>query len=160
MTTMVAVGYGPEALVDLVAARCGTRARSRHRAAGIPPGRGRRYWSYVCVTRNAARPRACPSIRDPFRQALAGAAIPVLPDRAAVAARVAPLGGIAAESMRQATRRAERHVTQLLAKARKSGRLGAARHLIASEGLAAVGAMITTYRARRPGTPPTTSSPG
>jgi hypothetical protein len=64
-----------------------------------------------------------------------------------VAARVAPLGGITAESMRQATRRAERHVTQLLAKARKSGRLGAVRHLIASEGLATVGAMITTYRA-------------
>jgi hypothetical protein len=71
----------------------------------------------------------------------------VLPGRAAVAARVAPLGGIATESMRQATRRAERHVTQLLAKARKSGRLGAVRHLIASEGLATVGAMITTYRA-------------
>ena len=71
----------------------------------------------------------------------------VLPGRAAVAARVAPLGGIAAESMRQATRRAERHVTQLLAKARKSGRLGAVRHLIASEGLATVSAMITTYRA-------------
>ena len=67
-------------------------------------------------------------------------------NRAALAARVAPLGGIAAESMRQATRRAERHVARLLAKVRKSGRLGAARHMIAAEGLAAVGAMITCYR--------------
>jgi hypothetical protein len=49
--------------------------------------------------------------------------------------------------MRQATRRAERHVTQFLARARKSGRLGAVRHLIASEGLATSTAMITAYRA-------------
>ena len=69
----------------------------------------------------------------------------VLARRAAPAARVAPLGGIAAASMRQATRRAERHVAQLLAKIRKSARLGAARHMIAA-GLAAVGAMITRYR--------------
>ena len=65
---------------------------------------------------------------------------------AAVAARVAPLGGIAAESMRQATRRAEQHVARLLAKVRRSARLGAARHMIAAEGLAAVGQMITWYR--------------
>jgi hypothetical protein len=48
--------------------------------------------------------------------------------------------------MRQATRRAEQHIAQLLGKVRRSGRLGAARHMIASEGLAAVGAMITRYR--------------
>ena len=48
--------------------------------------------------------------------------------------------------MRQATRRAERHVAQLLANVRKSGRLGAARHMIAAEGRAAVGAMIARYR--------------
>ena len=48
--------------------------------------------------------------------------------------------------MRQATRRAERHVARLLAKVRKSARLGAARHMIAAEGLAAVGAMIARYR--------------
>jgi hypothetical protein len=70
----------------------------------------------------------------------------VLADRAAVAARVAPIGGIAEQSMRQATRRAERHVKQVLAKVRKSSRLGAARHMIASEGLAAVSAMIAAYR--------------
>jgi hypothetical protein len=79
--------------------------------------------------------------------ALADFGLPVLADRTALAARVAPLGGIAAESMRQATRRAERHVAQLLAKVRKSARLGAARQMIVTEGLAAVGAMITRYRA-------------
>jgi hypothetical protein len=77
---------------------------------------------------------------------MASAGIQVLADRSAVAARVAPLGGIAAESMRQATRRAEQHVSQLLAKVRKSGRIGAARHMIAAEGLNAVGGMIATYR--------------
>jgi hypothetical protein len=70
----------------------------------------------------------------------------VLASRAALAARVAPLGGIAAESMRQATRRAERHAARLLANVRKSARLGAAWHMIAAEGLAAVGAMIARYR--------------
>ena len=63
-----------------------------------------------------------------------------------MAARVAPIGGIAAESMRQATRRAGQHVAQLLAKVRRSSRIGAARHMIAAEGLAAVGAMIARYR--------------
>jgi hypothetical protein len=70
----------------------------------------------------------------------------VLADRAALVARVAPIGGIAEESMRQATRRAERHVKQLLSKVRKSSRLAAARHMIAAEGLAAVSAMIAVYR--------------
>jgi hypothetical protein len=107
---------------------------------------GGRYWSYLCDD-----DECCPAAGMPFDASAPSATdggnpTQVLPDRAAVAARVAPLGGITAESMRQATRRAERHVTQLLAKARKSGRLGAVRHLIASEGLATVGAMIATYR--------------
>jgi hypothetical protein len=48
--------------------------------------------------------------------------------------------------MRQATRRAEQHVARLLAKVRKSSRIGAARRMIAAEGLAAAGAMIAAYR--------------
>ena len=67
--------------------------------------------------------------------------------RAAVVARIAPLGGIAAESMRQATRRAEQHVTQLLARVRKSSRTGAARRMIAAEG----GSDHATARSARPG---------
>ncbi len=149
ITTMVAVGYGPGALVDLVAAA----VRDAGREAGVDLQEflrveGGRYWSYFCGDDECCPAAGVPI--DPRPQAAAiGTAVEekVLPGRAAVAARVAPLGGIAAESMRQATRRAERHVTQLLAKARKSGRLGAVRHLIASEGLATVSAMITTYRA-------------
>ncbi len=77
---------------------------------------------------------------------MAAAGKQVLADRAAVAARVAPIGGIAAESMRQATRRAGQHAAQLLAKVRRSARIGAARHMIAAEGLATVGGMIVRYR--------------
>jgi hypothetical protein len=107
------------------------------------------YWSYLCADEDC-----CPAAGTPFdpgvhsaAAAMGSAGNQVLADRAAVAARVAPLGGIAAESMRQATRRAERHAAQLLAKVRKSSRIGAARRLIAAEGLNAVGATIATYRA-------------
>jgi hypothetical protein len=147
LTSAVAVAYGPAALAGLVADALRDAARSAglelREFLRVEDGR---YWSYVC--RDEA---CCPAAGVPFDgstlSGLAATEDRVLPDRAAVAARVAPLGGIAAESMRQATRRAERHVTQLLAQARKSGRLGAVRHLIASEGLATTSAMITAYRA-------------
>jgi hypothetical protein len=148
LTALVAVGYGSRALVDPVAGAL----RAAAAPAGIDIGdilrvEGRRYWSYLC-----AEEACCPAAGTPFAPdsravfALASTGGQVLADRAAVAARVAPLGGLAAESMRQATRRAERHVHQLLARVRKSARLGAARRMIAAEGLNAVGSMIRTYR--------------
>ena len=150
LATLVAVGYGPGSLVDPVAEALQTAART----AGIDVldilhVQDGRYWSYLCVDEDC-----CPAAGTPFdpvthsaAAVMATAGDPVLADRAAVAARVAPLGGIAAESMRQATRRAERHAAQLLAKVRKSRRIGAARQLIAAEGLNEVGAMIAAYRA-------------
>jgi len=150
LAMLVAVGYGPGSLVDPVAGALGAAART----AGIDVldvlrVEDGRYWSYLCADEDC-----CPATGMPFAPdahsaaaAMASAGNQVLADRAAVAARVAPLGGIAAESMRQATRRAERHAAQLLAKVRKSPRIGAARQLIAAEGLNAVGAMIATYRA-------------
>jgi Domain of unknown function (DUF4192) len=151
LTAAVAVGYGPEALVTPVA----NELRDAAWQAGIDLREflrvtGGHYWSYVC-----GNEECCPADGVPFdtaaadpaeAEALAAVGDRVLAGRAALAARVAPLGGIAAESMRQATRRAEQHVTRLLAKVRKSSRLGAARHMIAAEGLAAVGAMISRYR--------------
>jgi hypothetical protein len=151
LTAAVAVGYGPEALVAPV-------ARELREAAWQAPIDLReflrvadgRYWSYVC-----GNEKCCPAEGVPFdataadpaeAEALAAVGDRVLATRAAVVARVAPLGGIAAESMRQATRRAEQHVAQLLAKVRRSGRLGAARQMIAAEGLAAVGTLIVRYR--------------
>jgi hypothetical protein len=151
LTAMVAVGYGPESQVTPVA----NAVRKAARKADLEVGeflrvQDSRYWSYLC--RNEM---CCPADGVPFdaeaadpaeAAALARVGERVLASRAALAARVSPLGGIAAESMRQATRRAEQHVAQLLAKVRKSSRLGAARHMIAAEGLAAVGSMIARYR--------------
>ncbi len=150
LTVAVAVGYGPAPLVDPVAAALRDAARKARIELRelLRVGDGR-YWSYLCGDE-----ACCPAAGVPFEAGTQAAGIvadaagiPVLPGRAAVAARVAPLGGITAESMRRATRRAEGHVTQLVSKVRKSARLGAARRLIAAEGLAAVGAMIAAYRA-------------
>jgi hypothetical protein len=150
LAALVAVGFGPRSLVDQVAGALGAAART----AGIDVldvlrVEDGRYWSYLCADEDC-----CPAAGTPFDPGahsaaadMAGAGNRVLADRAAVAARVAPLGGSTAESMRQATRRAERHAAQLLAKVRKSSRIGAARQLIAAEGLNAVGAMIAAYRA-------------
>jgi hypothetical protein len=149
LTAMTAVGYGAEVLVDPVA----YALRDAARQAGIDLRdvlrvEDGRYWSYACGDE-----ACCPAAGTPFdpavssaAAAMAAAGISVLADRAEVAARVAPVGGSVAASMRQATRRAERHASRLLAKVRKSARLGAARQMIAATGLNAVGAMIATYR--------------
>jgi Domain of unknown function (DUF4192) len=151
LTAAVAIGYGPEALVTPVA----TELREAAWQAAIDVGeflrvQDGRYWSLVCGNEQCCPPEGVPfdtAPADPAEAAaLARVGDQVLAGRAAVAARVAPLGGIARKSMRQATRRAEQHVAQLLGQVRRSGRLGAARHMIAAEGLAAVGAMIARYR--------------
>ena len=168
LNALVAVGYGPRMLVDPVADALRGAARAAEiDVADVLRVEGARYWSYLCgdeaccpsagtpfdpaahravVAAAAADEAGAPAAADEADDAEAGAGDQVLADRAAVAARVAPLGGTAAESMRQATRRAERHVSQVLAKVRKSSRLGAARQMIAAEGLNAVGSMIRTYR--------------
>jgi hypothetical protein len=149
LTAMTAVGYGPDALVAPVAFALLDAARQ----AGIELRdvlrvQNGRYWSYACGDEACCPAAGTPfdPAGDPGAAALARAGHQVLPDRAAVAALVAPLGGIAAASMRQATRRAEQHAARLLKKVRTSGRLGAARQMIAAEGLNAVGTMIATYR--------------
>ena len=145
LTAMTAVGYGTEVLVDPVA----YALRDAARQAGIDlldvlRVEDGRYWSYACGDE-----ACCPAAGAPFdpatssaAAAMAAAGISVLADRAEVAARVAPVGGSAAASMRQATRRAERRASQLLARVRKSARLGAARQMIAATGLNAVRAQL------------------
>jgi hypothetical protein len=148
LTAGVAVGYGPEALVspltEVLRDAFGQAGAELREFLRVQDGR---YWSYLCDDE-----RCCPAAGLPFDAAahpvpaaLASGA-PVLADRAAMAARIAPLRGITEQSMRQATRRAEQHVAQLLGKVRKSARIGAARHMIAAEGLAAVGRMVAAYR--------------
>ena len=138
LTAAVAVAYGPEMLVTPAADELRDAAWQAdfdlREFLRVQDGR---YWSYTC-----GNEACCPAAGVPFEPdpqaaqaaALIGARTPVLASRAAVAARVAPLGGIAAESMRQATRRAEQHVARLLTKVRRSSRIGAARHMIARRG--------------------------
>jgi Domain of unknown function (DUF4192) len=151
LTAAVAIAYGPEPLVTPVAGEL----RDAAWQAGIDVGeflrvQDGRYWSYVCANEACCPPAGVPFDAVPAdpdeAAALASVGARVLSCRAALAAQVAPLSGITRESMRQATRRAEQHVSQLLAKVHRSARLGAARHMIAAEGLAAVGAMIVRYR--------------
>ena len=150
LTEAVAVGYGSEALVTPVAdALLDAAARAGIGFRDIFRVQAGRYWSYRCRDEACCPAAGTPIDPGPYpcSAALAGAGMEVLADRAAVAAKVAPLGGITAESMRQATRRAEQHAAALLGKVRKSARIGAARQLIAAEGLSAVGSTIATYRA-------------
>jgi hypothetical protein len=148
LAAAIAVGYGPEPLVTPVAGA----VRDAAQRAGIDLHdvlrvEGGRYWSYRCGDETC-----CPAAGTPFDPTahpaaeMLAARQQVLAGRSAVAARVAPVGGTAAESMRQATRRAEQHVARLLAKVRRSRRIGAARRMIAAEGLAAVGQLIARYR--------------
>jgi hypothetical protein len=149
LTGMAAVGYGPDVLVAPLAAAL--------REAAAPAGielldllraADGRYWSYLCGNQACCPAEGVPAgpAAHPAAAAMARAGSRVLASRAEMAARVAPLRGGAAESMRRATRRAERHAAQLLARVGASPRRGAARRLIAAEGLAAVGAMIAAYR--------------
>jgi transposase len=148
LTAAAAIGYGPDALVAPLAAAFGQLDEAADLIDFLRVDDGR-YWSYNC-----ADPACCPPggtafdlAGYPVPAALAGDGARLLASRDNLVDSIAPLNGIVAESMRQATRRAEQHVTQLLAKVRKSARLGAARHMIATEGLSAVSQMISTYRA-------------
>jgi hypothetical protein len=150
LTVAIVVGYGPDALVrPLAMALGGGMSRAGIAVPECLRVDGGRYWSYTCGDEGC-----CPDQGVQFDEAghaasavMAAAGDRVLAGRGAVADTLAPVAGAAAESMRQATRRAERHVTQIIAKVRKSTRVGAARHMLAGEGLAAVASLIATYRA-------------
>jgi hypothetical protein len=149
LTAATVVGYGPDARLRPIVAACVAVARRlRIDLRECLRAEGGRYWSYTC-----GNPSCCPPSGTPFDAeshpasvAMATAGEQILAGRAALEASIAPIDGVAAEEMRRATRRAEQHVTQIIAKVRKSARLGTARHMIASEGLAAVGDMIDKYR--------------
>ena len=114
---VIAVGYGPGALVTPVAElfRAGLHSTGivLHDLVRVEDGR---YWSYVCDN-----PRCCPAEGVPFdalahpaAAALTTAGIPAYPDRASLSRSLAPVSGPAANSMSQATRRALRRAEQLL----------------------------------------------
>ncbi len=149
--TGVAVGYGPGRLVTPVAdALRGRAAGLGFRLTEVLRAEDRRYWSYLCT-----QPACCPAEGVPYdvpghpvtAQFAAAGAPPVLADRAELEATVAALDGAAGESMNEATRRAQDRADLLVERVTRSGRRGAARALIASEGLDAVRRAIDAYRA-------------
>jgi hypothetical protein len=149
ITTAVAVGYGPGSLVTPVAdAFRAAAARTGLRVTELLRVEGDRYWSYLC-----SDPACCPpdgTVLDApgHTASLAGQGDrpPVLASRAELAATVAAVEGEPAELMVAATRRAEEHAAQLVARVARSGRTRSGRRLIASAGLDAVAEAIRCYR--------------
>jgi uncharacterized membrane protein YgcG len=145
----VAVGYGPGPLVTPVAdALVGQLRRADitlHDMLRVQDGR---YWSYTCRNPRCCRPEGVlfDAESHPAAAVMAAAGGKLVRDRAALAASVAPLGGLAEESMRQATRRAEHRAASLNQReAASPDRDGAPRRDIA-EGLRAVREAIGIYR--------------
>jgi hypothetical protein len=149
LSLAIVVGYGPGTAVtpvaDAIVAELRRAGIKLYDMLRVEHGR---YWSYACQD-----PRCCPPegvlfdpAAHPAAQTLAAAGNPALADRAALAASIAPLGGQAADSMRNAVRRAERQVNGILQEGGASGRRAAAVQQVVGEGLRAVQEAITAYR--------------
>jgi hypothetical protein len=149
VTTAIVAGYGPGRLVTPAA----EAIRGKLAAAGIDlremlRAEDGRYWSYLCTS-----PACCPAegvafdaAADPVAAEMTFIGRQTLPDRAALARSVAPVGGLARESMRQATRRAEERAAELLDAAARSGRDREIARVLTGHGLPAVRAAITACR--------------
>jgi hypothetical protein len=130
LTRAVIAGYGPGPMVtpvtDALVAALRRAGVTLHDVLRIEDGR---YWSYACHDPHCCPPEGVPfdPRYHPASAALAAVGSPVLADRAALAATIAPLRALTAESISQA----ERTV-------RAKG---------AAAGLVAVGEAISTYRA-------------
>jgi len=149
LTLAVVVGYGPGLMVtpvaDALVAGLRRAGITLHDMLRVENGR---YWSYTC--RN---PRCCPpegtsfdSSAHPVAATMAATGNRALRDRAELAATIAPLGGLDADTMRQAARRAERRVIDQVRKGAAAGRQRAVVGQIVAEGLHAVSVAILTYR--------------
>ena len=119
----VAIGYGPGHLVTPFAdAMRKAAGRANLELRDMLRVEGGRYWSYLCRNPACCPPQGVPlDPRHPAGAAMDAAGMPVLPDRAALAASIGPLGGITRTSMRDATRRAETHAVSLLSQASRPG---------------------------------------
>ena len=116
--TAIAAGYGDGTLVTPVA----EQVRTGLRGAGIALRdllrvQDGRYWSYVCTDPGCCPPDGVPFdlSAHPAAAAMTAAGMAARPDRASLAASLAPLTGRAAESMREATDRAELRAGELIA---------------------------------------------
>jgi hypothetical protein len=142
-------GFGPGQLVTPVvdAFRTATAAAGIGLREVLRAEEGR-YWSYLCQD-----PSCCPgegvpydTMAHPAAVALAAAGLAAYPDRDALAATLAPVTGLAAESMRQATERALDRVSQLIMEGQGASRGGDVLRPVIDAGLRAVQDAIATYR--------------
>jgi Domain of unknown function (DUF4192) len=147
-TTMIGIGYGPGRLVtpvaDALAAMAEQCRLEMRELLRVEEGR---YWSYLC-----ANPACCPAdgtVFDypshPAAAAMTVAGLAAYPDRAAVAATLAPLTGAAAWSMDQAIERACVKAQSLVDRAQRKGP-GNPLRLAISQGRRAVREAIGVYR--------------
>ena len=113
VTAVIVIGYGPATSVTpavlAIAARLAEAGIDVHDVLRVTDGR---YWSYLCQSW-----RCCPvdgTPFDPTRSRVAAAAVVeghvALPSREALEHRLAPVGGLARESMRRATEQAHRRL--------------------------------------------------
>jgi hypothetical protein len=122
--TAIAAGYGDGTLVTPVA----EQVRTGLRGAGIALRdllrvQDGRYWSYVCTDPGCCPPDGVPFdvSAHPAAAAMTAAGMAARPDRASLGASLAPLTGRAAESMREATDRAELRAGKLIASSGAQG---------------------------------------
>jgi hypothetical protein len=144
----VVIGYGPGQLVtpvaDIIRDKAPGAGLDLRDVLRVEDGR---YWSYLCREPSCCPPEGMPvDAKHPAAAAMAAAGVSVLPDRAALATAISPLGGLARQSMREATRRAETRAMDLFAQASRSGRPRDARRLVVMGGLSAVAEALATYR--------------
>jgi hypothetical protein len=144
--TAIAAGYGPGTLVTPVAEALRTALLD----AGITPRdllrvQDGRYWSYACQDPGCCPPDgvAFDGPGHPAAAALEAAGVTARPDRAALAASLAPLTGPAAMSAGRATERALRRAGEFIAAAAQEA--DGERRLVEA-GREAVRAAIGIYR--------------
>ena len=145
----IVIGYGP---AELVAAPVGQAVRSLLDAGlelkEVLRAEGGRYWSALCQD-----PACCPPggvsydpCSHPAAAVLDNAGLGAYPDRAALARTLQPEPGTARE-IRQATSRALRRISKLLAQAERDGLSPAS--AVADAGRGAVRKAIARYRCDR-----------
>jgi hypothetical protein len=117
VTAVIVIGYGPATSVTpavlAIAARLAETGADVRDVLRVTDGR---YWSYLCQSW-----RCCPADGTPFDPTMsrvAAAAVVeghvALPSREALERRLAPIGGLAREGMREATGRAHRRIVTLI----------------------------------------------
>jgi hypothetical protein len=143
VSDVIVIGYGPAAAVTP-----GVLAVDRQLAAlhlnvlDVLRVTGNRFWSYVCDSLDCcpAEGTAFDPVNGPIAAAAVVAGHVALPTRAAVARRLAPLGGLTRVDMTRATARADQRLIELIEAADDPS------EVLRAAGVAAVDAAVRRHR--------------